>query len=84
MHSLVVSVLPAPLSPEMSTDCADRVCIITLYAECAIRKMCGGNSSFFPTCVIELMYSASQLASGLYGLVVMRMGPIAVNMSSSS
>jgi len=30
MHSLVVSVLPAPLSPEMSTDCAAPVLIMPM------------------------------------------------------
>ena len=77
MHSLVVSVLPAPLSPLTRMDCELFSTIIALYALAPTRKMLTGMSSS------ETPWHASnadieQTDTGLYGLTAMTTGPIAV------
>ena len=78
MHSFVVSVFPAPDSPEMSTDCAPPVRHIEAYAAFAILKTCGGSFSTSSSSIIDASVSAEQHSSILYGLTAIRIGPIAV------
>ena len=77
MHSFVVSVFPAPDSPEMSTDCADPVRIIAMYADSPTRKTCGGMLSSSRSFMFA-KFSAEHDATFLYGLTATTIGPIAV------
>ena len=75
--SFAVSVFPAPDSPEMSTDCADPVRIIAMYADSPTRKTCGGMLSSSRSFMFA-KFSAEHDATFLYGLTATTIGPIAV------
>ena len=77
----VVSVFPAPDSPEIRIDCAFRVRTIPAKAAVAIRKTCGGRSSSSSS-LRDANVSPEHTRTGLYGLTTMSTGPIAVKMSS--
>ena len=68
----VVSVFPAPLSPEIRIDCAPSPSTSEAYAVAAVFETCGGVSSSTTFVYVE------QSSSFLYGLIAMSTPPIAV------
>ena len=87
MQSFAVSVLPAPLSPEMSTDCGLPLSHIPTYALCTTVNICGFLPSWaFPSAaasaVMRAIVSGAHASSRLNGLTAMRIGPIDVYTSS--
>ena len=78
MQILAVSVLPAPLSPETKIDCAPPVCAITVYAERATLKTCGGSVSGSATAASVRIRSGVHSAVGANGLSASTMWPMAV------
>mmetsp|Transcript_31564 Transcript_31564/g.69017 ORF Transcript_31564/g.69017 Transcript_31564/m.69017 type:complete len:208 (-) Transcript_31564:187-810(-) len=79
MQSLIDSVLPAPLSPLTSTDCAPPSSSKLRYAVATIECVCGGIDSPAPILRIR---SGEQHATGLYGLTTTSTGPTDVKISS--
>mmetsp|Transcript_31750 Transcript_31750/g.102554 ORF Transcript_31750/g.102554 Transcript_31750/m.102554 type:complete len:229 (+) Transcript_31750:1830-2516(+) len=91
MHSLIVSVFPAPDSPETSSDCGvpPLPSIMEEKAPTTMEWACGGrlrvSGEADEVCLaISSMLDGAHVGTGLYGFITTSTGPMFVKMASRS